>query len=106
MDEFEGGGPEPVDRGLGEGRVGHRAEPLDRGPVRGCDSRHRSLERQLRAAADHLIRNGPVNRVVLDGTNKGGSIAICGAADDVQVSAVALLSPRADFDGRADPSLP
>lgn len=56
----------------------------------------------LRAAIDHLIRTAPVNRVVLVGTNTGGSIAICVAADDPRVSAVALLSPRADFDDWAD----
>ena len=37
-------------------------------------------------------------KVVLVGTNTGGSIAICVAADDPRVSAAALLSPRADFD--------
>ena len=38
-DEFVGGGLEPVDRRLGEERVGHQAEPLDRGAVRGHDCR-------------------------------------------------------------------
>jgi hypothetical protein len=32
-DEFVGGGLEPVDRGLGEERVGHEAEPLADGEV-------------------------------------------------------------------------
>ena len=36
-DEFVGGGLEPVDGGLGEERVGHVGEPLDRFPVRGDD---------------------------------------------------------------------
>ena len=32
------------------------------------------------------------------GTNTGGSLATCVAADDPRVSGIALLSPRADFD--------
>lgn len=52
----------------------------------------------LRAAIDHLRRETGVRKVVLVGTNTGGSIAICVAADDPRVSAAALLSPRADFD--------
>jgi pimeloyl-ACP methyl ester carboxylesterase len=56
----------------------------------------------LRAAIDHLIRTKRVERVVLVGTNTGGSIAICVAADDPRVSAAGLLSPRADFDDWAD----
>ncbi len=56
----------------------------------------------LRAAIDHLVRESGVSRVVLVGTNTGGSIAICVGADDPRVSAAALLSPRADFDDWAD----
>lgn len=56
----------------------------------------------LRAAIDHLIRTTGVERVVLVGTNTGGSIAICVGADDPRVTAAALLSPRADFDDWAD----
>ena len=56
----------------------------------------------LRAAIDHAISTFGVTRVVLLGTNTGGSIAICVAADDPRVSAAALLSPRADFDDWAD----
>jgi putative redox protein len=56
----------------------------------------------LRTAIDHLMRTTGVTRVVLVGTNTGGSIAICVGADDPRVSAVALLSPRADFDDWAD----
>jgi putative redox protein len=56
----------------------------------------------LRAAVDHLIKVGDVDRVALVGTNTGGSIAICVGADDPRVSAVGLLSPRADFDDWAD----
>jgi putative redox protein len=56
----------------------------------------------LRAAIDHLITTAGVKRVVLVGTNTGGSIAICVGADDPRVAAAALLSPRADFDDWAD----
>jgi pimeloyl-ACP methyl ester carboxylesterase len=56
----------------------------------------------LRAAIDHLISETGVSRVVLVGTNTGGSIAVCVGADDPRVMAAALLSPRADFDDWAD----
>lgn len=56
----------------------------------------------LRAAIDHLTRTTEASRVVLVGTNTGGSIAICVGADDPRVQAAALLSPRADFDDWAD----
>jgi putative redox protein len=56
----------------------------------------------LRAAIDHLITTADVKRVVLVGTNTGGSIAICVGADDPRVAAAALLSPRADFYDWAD----
>ena len=56
----------------------------------------------LRAAIDHLIRITDVDRVVLVGTNTGGSLAICVGADDPRVHACALLSPRADFDDWSD----
>jgi uncharacterized protein len=56
----------------------------------------------LRAAIDHLSKSQGVDRIVLLGTNTGGSIAICVAADDPRVQAAGLLSPRADFDDWAD----
>lgn len=56
----------------------------------------------LRAAIDHLFRVTDIDRVVLVGTNTGGSIAICVGADDPRVHACALLSPRADFDDWSD----
>lgn len=56
----------------------------------------------LRAAIDHITRMLGVRKVVLVGTNTGGSLAICVAADDPRVSAAALLSPRADFDDWAE----
>ena len=37
-----------------------------------------------------------VDRVVVVGTNTGGSLAICVGADDPRVHACGLLSPRAD----------
>lgn len=36
------------------------------------------------------------------GANTGGSFAVCVAADDRRASSTGLLSPRADFDDRAD----
>jgi putative redox protein len=56
----------------------------------------------LRSAIDFLITSTGVSEVVLVGTNTGGSLGICVAADDPRVSAAALLSPRADFDDWAD----
>jgi len=56
----------------------------------------------LRAAIDHVVETTAPSQVVLIGTNTGGSIAICVAADDVRVRAAALLGPRADFDDWAD----
>ncbi len=56
----------------------------------------------LRESVDFLTAATGVRRVVLVGTNTGGSIAICVGADDPRVSAVAMLSSRADFDDWAD----
>ena len=56
----------------------------------------------LRNAISYLIEIGECNEVILVGTNTGGSIAICVAADDPRVAATGLLSPRADFDDWAD----
>jgi pimeloyl-ACP methyl ester carboxylesterase len=52
----------------------------------------------LRAAIDHLIAETNPSGIWLVGTNTGGSIATCVAADDPRVRGAALLSPRADFD--------
>jgi putative redox protein len=52
----------------------------------------------LRNAIGFLVEHKGVRDVVLLGTNTGGSIAICVAADDPRVQAAGLLSPRADFD--------
>ena len=56
----------------------------------------------LRAAIEYLLRRADVTRVVLVGTSTGGSLAVCVGADDPRVAAVALLSPRADFDDWAE----
>lgn len=56
----------------------------------------------LRSAIDHICAETVPTQVVLVGTNTGGSIAVCVAADDPRVRAAALLSPRADFDDWAD----
>ena len=56
----------------------------------------------LRNAIDHLQQVSNPNGVILLGTNTGGSIAVCVGADDPNVTAVGLLSPRADFDDWAD----
>jgi len=52
----------------------------------------------LRAAIDHLIAEASPLGIWIVGTNTGGSIATCVAADDPRVRGVALLSSRADFD--------
>lgn len=74
---------------------------------RGCGASEGDFSLQgwiddLRAAIDHLISMSGVSRVVLVGTNTGGSIAICVGANDPRVAAAGLLSPRADFDDWAD----
>jgi pimeloyl-ACP methyl ester carboxylesterase len=56
----------------------------------------------LRSAIEFMVAETDPTDVVLVGTNTGGSIAICVAADDPRVRAAALLSPRADFDDWAD----
>ncbi|MFV0309619.1 MAG: alpha/beta hydrolase family protein [Desertimonas sp.] len=56
----------------------------------------------LRTAIDDLVDEAEPTGIVLVGTNTGGSIAICVAADDPRVTAAALLSPRADFDDWAE----
>jgi uncharacterized protein len=56
----------------------------------------------LRNAITHLLAVSETTGVILVGTSTGGSIAICVGADDPRVSAVALLSPRADFDDWAE----
>ena len=57
-DEFVGGGLEPVDGGLGEERVGHLGEPLDRLTVRGRHGRRGAV-----SFDDELVDVGGVDGV-------------------------------------------
>jgi putative redox protein len=52
----------------------------------------------LRAAIDYLIVEAQPTGLWLVGTNTGGSISLCVAADDPRVRGCALLGARADFD--------
>ena len=70
---------------------------------RGCGTSEGNFSLQgwvddLRAAIDHLIAEARPTGIWLVGTNTGGSIATCVAADDPRVIGAALLGPRADFD--------
>ena len=70
---------------------------------RGCGTSEGDFSLQgwvddLRAAIDHLVAETEPSGIWLVGTNTGGSIATCVAADDPRVAGAALLSPRADFD--------
>lgn len=56
----------------------------------------------LRNAISHLMVVSDPSGVILLGTNTGGSIAVCVGADDPRVTALGLLSPRADFDDWAE----
>ena len=74
---------------------------------RGCGASKGNFSLQgwvddLRNAISYLLTVSEPTGVSLVGTNTGGSIAICVAADDPRVSATALLGPRADFDDWAD----
>ena len=94
--------PQLIDRVAFE--VGYPAMTFN---FRGCGTSTGDFSLQgwiddLRTAIDHVIESEDVDRVVLVGTNTGGSLAICVGADDPRVSAAALLSPRADFDDWAE----
>ena len=94
--------PELIDRLANE--VGYAAMTFT---FRGCGNSTGDFSLQgwmddLRNAVDHLVQTTGVERVVLIGTNTGGSLVICEAADDPRIRAAALLSPRADFDDWAD----
>ncbi len=70
---------------------------------RGCGTSEGDFSMQgwvddLRAAIDHLEREANPNGIWLIGTNTGGALALCVAADDPRVEGCALLGPRADFD--------
>ncbi len=90
--------PELIDRAANE--LGWVAMTFT---FRGCGQSEGDFSLQgwvddLRAAIDHLIEEAGPSSVWLVGTNTGGSIATCVAADDPRVRGAALLSPRADFD--------
>jgi uncharacterized protein len=70
---------------------------------RGCGTSEGDFSLQgwvddLRAAIEHLISEDQPTGIWLLGTNTGGSIATCVAADDPRIRGVGLLGARADFD--------
>lgn len=70
---------------------------------RGCGTSEGDFSLQgwvddLRAAIDHLIAEAAPTGVWLVGTNTGGALCVCVAADDPRIRGAALLGPRADFD--------
>jgi putative redox protein len=70
---------------------------------RGCGTSEGDFSMQgwvddLRAAIDHMEKEANPNGIWLIGTNTGGALALCVAADDPRVKGCALLGPRADFD--------
>lgn len=100
LDARQSGGtfPEFVDRMTNE--LGFVAMAFN---FRGCGRSEGDFSLQgwvddLRAAIDHLIAEAHPTGVWLVGTNTGGSLALCVAADDPRVRGCALLGARADFD--------
>lgn len=70
---------------------------------RGCGASEGDFSMQgwmddLRAAVDHLETEVSPQGIWLVGTNTGGALALCAAADDPRVRGCALLGARADFD--------
>lgn len=70
---------------------------------RGCGTSEGDFSMQgwvddLRAAIDHLNEEVSPSGIWLVGTNTGGALALCVAADDPRVNGCALLGARADFD--------
>jgi putative redox protein len=70
---------------------------------RGCGTSEGDFSMQgwvddLRAAVDHLEETVSPNGIWLVGTNTGGALALCVAADDPRIRGCALLGARADFD--------
>lgn len=100
LDARQSGGtfPELVDRVANE--LGWVAMTFT---FRGCGTSEGDFSLQgwiddLRGAIDHLIAEARPSGIWLVGTNTGGSVATCVAADDPRIRGAALLSPRADFD--------
>lgn len=90
--------PELVDRMANE--LGFAAMSFT---FRGCGESEGDFSLQgwvddLRAAIDHLIEQEQPTGLWLVGSNTGGSLAVCVAADDPRIRGCALLGPRADFD--------
>lgn len=70
---------------------------------RGCGTSDGDFSMQgwvddLRAAIDHLEEEVSPQGIWLVGTNTGGALALCVAADDPRVRGCALMGARADFD--------
>lgn len=90
--------PELVDRLANE--LGFAAMTFT---FRGCGTSDGDFSLQgwvddLRAAISHIIAEAQPVGLWLVGTNTGGSLAMCVAADDPRVLGLAMLGPRADFD--------
>ncbi len=100
LDARQSGGtfPELIDRMANE--LGWAAMTFT---FRGCGDSGGDFSLQgwvddLRAAIDHLIAEAQPTGIWLVGTNTGGSVVTCVAADDPRIRGVALLGARADFD--------
>ncbi len=100
LDARRSGGtfPELIDRIASE--LGFAAMTFT---FRGCGTSDGDFSLQgwiddLRAAIDYLEAEMSLTGLWLIGTNTGGSIATCVAADDPRVRGAALLGARADFD--------
>jgi putative redox protein len=70
---------------------------------RGCGTSEGDFSLQgwvddLRAAIDHLIAEANPVGIWLVGSNTGGAVGVCVAADDPRIRGAALMGPRADFD--------
>ena len=70
---------------------------------RGCGASEGDFSMQgwvddLRAAIDHLEQETNPTGIWLVGTNTGGALSLCVAADDPRIRGCALLGARADFD--------
>jgi putative redox protein len=90
--------PELIDRLANE--VGFAAMTFT---FRGCGTSDGDFSLQgwvddLRAAIQHVVEEVQPSGLWLVGTNTGGSLAVCVAADDPRVLGVGMLGPRADFD--------
>ncbi|PIE33770.1 MAG: hypothetical protein CSA55_01795 [Ilumatobacter coccineus] len=74
---------------------------------RGCGASQGEFSLQgwvddLRAAIDHFVETTGIDHVALIGTMSGGATALCLAAEDARVAAVAMLASPAGFGEWAD----